>query len=265
MRTGIAGLLLFAALTSAAVPYSSKPVPSAPSANVRSNAGAVRHLLNAKKGSIRDLSKAAKVHSMKPEDAVNKLRKAGKSRLPKDMSGLRRAFSSGKNAAVEMLRTNTRAAVSDWKSNLATYKAYDTPERRKLLQLPALQGTTEQKNLCKDLGWDLIALEYDLATDKAVTFTKGCGYEDMFYGAWPSFATPGPGKCFSTDMSSTDTYPCFDNTAYNKFCTGCGADGYYEKTMGLIWKYQGKLHVSFVRMYKNISEGERVTSMKPEV
>jgi len=46
--------------------------------------------------------------------------------------------------------------------------AYDTDDRRQLLQLNPLQGTDPEKQSCKELGWDLVELYFDFMTGDEV-------------------------------------------------------------------------------------------------
>jgi hypothetical protein len=51
--------------------------------------------------------------------------------------------------------------------------AYDTDARRQLLQLNPLQGTDSEKQMCKELGWDLVELYFDFVTgDEVQVFHK---------------------------------------------------------------------------------------------
>ena len=50
--------------------------------------------------------------------------------------------------------------------------AYDTAARRQALGLGALQGTEEQKAMCKRLGWDVVELYFDMVTGEEVQVTN---------------------------------------------------------------------------------------------
>lgn len=122
-------------------------------------------------------------HKIKKSDMMAKMRKAfAQSGVEQTAATLMRSKSAtavdhdGEDAEVRSkgLSDGLSTAIKD------AFIAYDTDARRNKLQLPALQGTDDQKSKCKSLGWALVELYMDILTGEEVVYNEGCSEEDLW-------------------------------------------------------------------------------------
>ena len=156
-----------------------------------------------------------------------------RARLKKETHAVARMRKAIQKAAPSVAQTaealrRKGVTVTDTLTN--TFISYDTDARRAQLQLPALQGTAEQKTKCKKLGWKLVSLYLDLATGEEVKYNEGCSDYDLWGSGVGYEEVDGSIKCYKAartpDMdinwnADNPFYPapCWASKHFTDYCS----------------------------------------------
>lgn len=143
---------------------------------------------------------------------------------------MRKAFEKTAPGVVQTAEALRRKGITMTSTLTDTFVGYDTDARRARLQLSPLQGTDDQKDKCKRLGWSLVSLYLDMATGEEIKYNEGCSEDDLWMSGLGFEDDSGAEVCWKIkrrgdmdiDWSSSNPFytgACWTTAQWGDYCS----------------------------------------------